>query len=379
MEKRKTVLILTAPYGNGHIQVAEQIRKEFLRQGNYEVLEYDLYSEEFPMTSKWTQKIYLRTYKPGLTQQLYRFAFYGSDKIFNTKIAKPYMKYGLTQLVSKINEVKPDIIINTYPVACAYFLDEKGINLPLYTVITDYYANGNWISDKTRLHFLSSANVSYYLKRRDISEDHYKVTGIPVRNEFYKEIKLAPLYEKYNLDPNKKTLLIVSGAHGVMPKTDKVVKHFIEEDHIQVVVICGKNKKLYKRLMKQCKGYENLHTFGYVNEIHELMRISDLMITKPGGITMTEAANLGVPVVLFMPTYGQELENAIYFSQKHAATIALQEDELVFKVLSILNDESLLEEMKRNIKDIGIKDSTSNIVHHILDDYKVYLNERNEN
>ena len=92
---------------------------------------------------------------------------------------------------------------------------------------------------------------------------------------------------------------------------------------------------------------------GYCTEMHELLEIADLMVTKPGGISLTEAAVKGVPVILYNPVYGQELENAKYFSDKNAAVIVSSESELIYHVLIILNEEGLLDEMKNNIKQLS--------------------------
>lgn len=376
MDKKINVLILTAPYGNGHLAVANTLVEELKKHDEFTYTLYDIYTEDYPATTKFIQKFYYSTYKKGLQQQAYRFFYYGSDKLLDLKIAKPYLRFGLKKMLKKIEETKPDIILNTFPVNCTYNLRDEGVNIPVYTLITDYFANSNWISKQTRIHFLACPNVSNQLKRRGIEEDQYRVTGIPIKPIFYEdttEDMIKELKKKYQVPEGKKVVLLTAGAQGVVPNVNRIVSYLTNEDNIELLVVCGRNTRLYKRLKRKLGHLKNLHLFQFVHTMHELMRISDVMITKPGGITMTEAANIGIPVVLYRPVYGQELENAIYFSSKRAATISLQEDELVYKVLTILNDEELLQEMKNNIKKIAIKHSAKLIVEHLRTDYYKFL------
>ena len=382
MADKLKVLILTAPYGNGHFAVSNSIIEEFTKYENIEYVLYDLYTEDYPATTKFVRKFYLSTYKKGLQQQAYRFFYYGSDKLLNLKIAKPYVKFGLKKMLKKIAEVQPDIILNTFPVNCTYNLCDEGINIPIYTVITDYFANSNWISTHARVHFLACENVSQQLIPRGIKPNQYRITGIPIKPIFYEECsneEVIKLKRKFNIDLEKKVILLVAGAHGVVPNVNKIVSYITNEDNIELIVICGKNYRLFKQLKRKFWRSKNLHIYEFVYNMHELMKISDIMITKPGGITMTEAANIGIPVVLYRPVYGQELENAIYFSSMRAATIALQEDELIYKTLTILNDDEMLNEMKRNIKKIAIKNSAELITQYLIEDYQLFLKEQNEN
>jgi len=382
MTDKLSILIITAPYGNGHLAVANGLIEELKKYDHIEYILYDLYTEDYPATTKFIKKFYLRTYRKGLQQQAYRFFYYGSDKLLDLKIAKPYVRFGIKKLVKKINELKPNIILNTFPVNCTYNLQAEGINIPVYTVITDYFANSNWISEHTRIHFLATDHVSNQLKQRGIKDNQFSVTGIPIKPVFYQQYsdeQIKEIKNRYHLDEHKRIILLVAGAHGVVPNINKIVSYITSEENIQLIVICGKNNNLYNKLNRLFYKPKNLHLFQFVNNMHELMRISDMMITKPGGITMTEAANIGIPVVLYRPVYGQELENAIFFSSKRAATIALQEDELVYKVLTILNDEDLLNDMKNNIKKIAIKDSASLTINRLITDYELFLEEKNEN
>lgn len=380
MGVKRKIMILTAPFGHGHLSVAKGIMDEINKNENIEFVLYDLYSEEFPKLSRVLKRFHKSQYKRGLSQQTYKYVYYNSDKLLKTFIAKPYVAFGLKSLIKKIKEEQPDAIINTFPVYCSYVLKDYGIDIPIYTMITDYYANANWISSSIKRHFVSSENVVSQLITRGIDDQNFEVTGIPVRNEFYKEYtdeeRLA-LKESYYLNPEHKVALLVAGANGVIPKFSKIVGNFVNKEKLSLLIVCGRNQRLFKRLNRKFGKYENVKIFEYVTNIHELMTVSDIMVTKPGGITITEASNMGLPMVLYKPIYGQELENAIYFSARGASTISRNNKELINQVLSIINRDDQLSEMKENTKKIAIKCSASHIVNSILNDLNE-LGERDE-
>lgn len=205
-----------------------------------------------------------------------------------------------------------------------------------------------------------------------LTQNQFMLTGIPIHGKFYKELNRQELYRKYDLDPAKRTVLVAAGAHGVVSHVDDIAERLASQPEIQVVVVCGNNTKLYDQIVQLSKDYHNLKVLGYCTEMHELLEIADLMVTKPGGISLTEAAVKGVPVILYNPVYGQELENAKYFSDKNAAVIVSSESELIYHVLIILNEEGLLDEMKNNIKQLSREYSAKTIVEDVLKDSDEY-------
>ncbi len=379
MTNSKKVLILTAPFGSGHLQVSSSLTEEFMKHEEVIVEEYDLYSEEFPTLSKTLQKAYLKTYKP-IGKDVYRMLYYGSsfaihDSI-HAKILKPYLEFGIRSLRNKINTFKPDLIISVFPVTSLYTLEEKGFKIPIYTVITDYYASGLWLYKGARRHYVASNRMVAWGVANGLTQSQFMLTGIPINSKFYEKLDRGQLYKKYNLDPQKRTVVVAAGTHGVVSHVDDIAARLASQSDIQVVVVCGKNNKLYDQTIELTKTYSNLSVMGYCNEMHELLELADLMVTKPGGISLTEAAVKGVPVILYNPVYGQELENARYFEEKGGAVIVSTESELIYHVLIILNEEGMLDEMKENIKQLSRPYSAKTIVEDVLKDSDEYYEQQ---
>lgn len=371
----KKVLILTAPFGNGHLQASHALIEEFRKYENVLVEEYDLYSEEFPTLSRTLQKAYLKAYKP-IGKDVYRMLYYGANYAIHdsihAKILKPYLDFGIRSLKNKINSFKPDAIISVFPVTSLYKLEEKEFNIPIYTVITDYYANGLWLYKGARRHYVASNKVVAWGVANGLSQNQFMLTGIPINSKFYKENNKFEIYEKYQLDPDKRTVVVSAGAYGVVSHVDEIAIRLASQPGIQVIVVCGNNHKIYDKMLHVKSDYNNLVVLGYCKEMNELLDIADLMVTKPGGISLTEAAVKSVPVILYNPVYGQELENARYFEEKGASVIVSSESELVYHVLIILNEDGMLNTMKENINQLSRLYSAKNIVEDVLKDSDEY-------
>ncbi len=375
MTRIKKILILTAPFGSGHLQVSQALVNEFKQHPNVEVEEYDLYSEEFPTLSKTLQKAYLRSYKP-IGKDVYRMLYYGANHaIYDTmhaKLIKPYYEFGMRNLRNKLKTCQPDAIISVFPVTLLYRLEDKGFKIPMYTVITDYYATGLWLYKGARRHYVASNRIIAWGVANGLTQQQFLLTGIPINSKFYEPLDKKALYQKYDLDENRKTIVVTAGAHGVISSVRDMAEKLATQTDLQVVVVCGRNEKLYEETKAIALEHSNVKVLGYCKDMAELLEIADLMVTKPGGISLTEAAVKGVPVILYNPVYGQELENAKYFADKKAAVIVTSEPELIYNVLIILNEEGMLDEMKENIKHLACEHSAKQIVEDVIRDGEQY-------
>jgi processive 1,2-diacylglycerol beta-glucosyltransferase len=365
----KKVLIFTAPFGNGHVQAAKEVEMELLKQGHIEVMICDFFSEQYPRTTSVVKFLNDRQYKSRLANQIYRLIYYHSEKLLKTRIGNRYNQLGLSRLSQMIIKNKPDLIINTYPINCTYFLKTQNISIPVYNVITDYYANSNWISKDVRRHFIASEKILNQFKNQGIQNDQIEVTGIPIREAFSQlctDETITLLKEKYKVKQGAKVILLIARTKCTKLKT--MIRR-CEKEQLTVFIVCGHNQALYKKIQRRFSHYDNLQIFGFVDQIDEIMHISDIMVTKPGGITITEASQVGLPLILLKPIYGQELENANYFTSKEAAKIAYNYKEAFKHVRDLLKNRDTSNLLKQNIKQITKSSSAKAIVESILSDF----------
>ncbi|WP_342492988.1 diglucosyl diacylglycerol synthase [Bacillus sp. FSL W7-1346] len=367
MNTNKKILILTANYGNGHMQVAKTLYDECKSQGFEHVIVSNLYQESNPIVSEVTQYLYLKSFSIG--KQFYRLFYYGVDKIYNKRKFNIYLKMGNKRLDELIQLHNPDIIIITFPmIVVPEYRNKTGKVIPTFNVMTDFCLHKIWVHENIDRYYVATDYVKQKLVEIGTHPSDVKVTGIPIRPQFEVDVPKSIIYKKYGLSSDKKVLLIMAGAHGVLKNVKELCEALLLDSEVQIVVVCGKNAALKQSLSELEQAHPNqLKALGYVEQIDELFRVTDCMITKPGGITLTEATAIGVPVILYKPVPGQEKENALFFEDYGAAIVINRHEDILESVTNLLQDEEKLESMKQNIKKLHLKQSSQTILEDIVE------------
>ncbi|UYO34199.1 diglucosyl diacylglycerol synthase [Bacillus zhangzhouensis] len=376
MNTNKKILILTANYGNGHMQVAKTLYDECKSQGFEHVVVSNLYQESNPIVSEVTQYLYLKSFSIG--KQFYRLFYYGVDKIYNKRKFNIYLKMGNKRLDELIQLHNPDIIIITFPmIVVPEYRNKTGKVIPTFNVMTDFCLHKIWVHENIDRYYVATDYVKQKLVEIGTHPNDVKVTGIPIRPQFEADVPKSMIYEKYGLSSDKKVLLIMAGAHGVLKNVRELCEALLHDSEVQIVVVCGKNAALKQSLSVLEQAHpDQLKALGYVEQIDELFRVTDCMITKPGGITLTEATAIGVPVILYKPVPGQEKENALFFEDYGAAIVINRHEDILASVTNLLQDEEKLETMKQNMKKLHIKQSSQTILKDIVKQSDLIMNNK---
>lgn len=356
------ILITTAPFGNGHKMVATALKNAFANKGYNNVYVIDLFTEAHPRITESIKKAYIKSYEFG---NAYSILYYGSEKLTDKKIIELYRNFGYKKLNEVAKEVKPDVIINTFPILASLKIkNDKGENIPVYNIVTDFYVHKLWLNEEIDKFYIASDELKEELKKMNIPVEKMVVSGIPIREAFEEAENLSMLYKKYNFKRGQKIVLINSGAFGVFKNIKQVCIELCKERNIQVAVICGNNTYQKKKLEKL--GLNNLKVFGYIENIDDLYKIACCMITKSGGITLTEALSVQLPLIIIKPVPGQEKENAMYFEKKGAAIIANSTYQIINSTIELINNPQLLSAMKKNMKKMYNKSSSDIIVDDVV-------------
>lgn len=373
MLKDPKILILTAHYGNGHIQVAKTLEQSLRKMGIDKVTVSDLISESHPIMAEITRYLYLKSFSIG--KQFYRLFYYSVDKMSNKRIMNLYVKLGHRRLQELVRTMNPDIIINTFPITVVpEYRTRTGLFIPTFNVLTDFCLHRVWIHKNIDKYYVSCEDLKRKLVQHNIPPYLVKVTGIPIRPHFEETIETSSLYAKYGLDPKKKILLIAAGAHGVLKNVKDLCESFFVRDDMQIAVVCGNNQSLKAELEPlQHRHPDRIKIFGYVERIDELFRICSCMITKPGGITLSEAAALQVPLILYKPVPGQEKENAELFASKGAAIVINKLEQVRDTVNDLFNHPEKMDEMKANLKLLHQPNAAESILQDILNEAEIML------
>lgn len=211
-----------------------------------------------------------------------------------------------------------------------------------------------------------------YLMSKNIPESKVFVTGIPISSRFLKTYNKKEILNEFDLEKNKKTILFFAGGEFGLGKNktlqifEDLIKNF---EDIQVIAIAGKNEKMklqFESIVQEFNKENNVRVLEYTNKVPELMSISDLVVSKPGGLTTSESLASNLPMVIINPIPGQEEENAEFLESKGIG-IWIKKNDSAYEIFkSIIDNPKKLEKMKKNTNILAKKHSTEDICKIIL-------------
>ncbi len=353
---------MTCSHGSGHRMIANTLKEKYEELG-CEVLVFDIFNEYSRLMNVMMEKLYLLSYKPVI-DKIYGYLYHSTDKEDGDSLDRFYALFK-DIVVNIITGFNPDLIVNTYNHrSVPLFKNTYYPDIPLISVITEYTLPSFWVHDSNDKFYVACDTTKERLENHGISPEKIAVTGIPVRENFERKLDKAELYEKYGLDPNKKTLVIFAGTYGVLKQLERICQGVDQFEGLQTIVVCGLNHKLYKKLTK--RDYKNIIIERYINNIEEIYELGDFMVTKPGGTVLSEIVKTKMPVILYDPVPGQELENAMIFSKLKAGIIAKNVNEVLDSINYFLCIPESTELIRKNLEKLDYGNSTELIVRDSL-------------
>ena len=295
----KKILIFYGSYGGGHLSAARSI-KEYIDE-NYSDTETCIV-DCIEYINKALNKVTTKAYS-GMAKNahwMWKKIYYGAEEGTFAKLNDKTQRMLSIKLNKLIQNYKPDLIISTHFFSshmCAILKKKKKINSKIATIITDYAPHSQWLMYPAYIDyfFVAHDGMKEDLLKRGIKEKQIKVTGIPLSNKFLAHYDKEKILSEFNLSSQKRTVLFFAGGEQGFGK-DKIfnmLKSIIETfPKLQVIAISGKNEKIkhqFDELVEKNNSHENVKVLEYTNKVPELMSVSDLVITKPGGLTTTES------------------------------------------------------------------------------------------
>lgn len=358
------ILVLSAATGGGHLRAASAIKSyadKYCKEHEIEVVdafEYIGYLYNKTVAGGYE---FMAKHTPNLFGTVYNHT--NKDTHLNNMATK-FNKLHSKKLLPLIEEKKPDIIICVHPFAGEMVSDLKEknkINIPAICIITDFAPHRMYIQDYLDAYVVSSNEMKESLIELGVKPDIIHTMGIPIDVSFYEDYNKIELLLEMGLAPNLKTLLIMAGSFGV---TDilKIYQSVVETDaEFQIIVITGKNKKLYDKfeemLSKKNKGLKTdtknnkpTKLMFFVSDINKYMYVADLIVTKPGGLTVSEAIASSLPMAIFKAFPGQEEDNANYLERNNMAIRLPKGDKCGQVIKDLLCNEEKLNSMKEACK-----------------------------
>ena len=372
----KKVLIFYASYGGGHLNAAKSI-KECI-DTNYPNYETELI-DCMKYINKPIEKITTAAYREMAKKAPWAWGkiYSDSQKGPLAHISSRSNKIFAIKLLKLLREKQPDIIISTHPFGsqmCSYLKRKGKITAEIATIMTDFSPRDQWLvgSDFTDYFFVAHDKMKDYLISKNIPEEKIFATGIPISSRFLKQYNKEEILKEFDLQKDKKTILFFGGGEFGLGKTQtvEIFESLIRDfNYLQVIAISGKNPKMkesFNNIVQKYYKENSVKILEYTNQVPELMSISDLVVSKPGGLTTSESLASNLPMIIINPIPGQEEENAEFLESKGIAKWIKKDDNPKEILENIINNQEKLDSMKKNTSLLANKYSTHDICSILL-------------
>jgi processive 1,2-diacylglycerol beta-glucosyltransferase len=360
------VLILSASAGAGHLRAADAIEKAFAQAGaarevrNIDVLNY---------TNKVFRHLYSKAYLDMVNAmpEVMGWLYDALDKPWKNERRRLALdKLNTRPLVSMLKDYSPDIVVCTHflPAEILSWLKaKKRIHCPQAIVVTDFDVHSLWLCRHYEQYFVALDETRAHLDKLGIPGNKLTVSGIPIDPVFAIQKDKLEMRLKHGLDPNKTTILVSTGGFGV-GKIEDLWSCLSEiQNDAQVLILCGRNEELRKKLAK----LGATHSIGYTTQMDELMSASDILLGKPGGLTTSEALAKGLAFVIVNPIPGQEERNSDHLLEEGVGIRCNNLPILAYKVDQLLNDRERLSRMQANARRLARPHAARDIVNKLLE------------
>ena len=364
----------------GHIAAANSI-KDFIDK-NYENADVETI-DCIEYINKYANKLSTKAYAELTknTPYIWKKLYSGSNKGTLAIISDASNRIMALKLKGLIKEKKPDLIISTHPFSshmCAILKKKKIIDCEIATVMTDYHIHNQWISLPKYIDhfFVANEQMKNDLINLKFPQNKIHVTGIPVSSKFSQKFDNEEVFDELWLDKNKFTALLFGGGEfglgkDVAVKTlETAIKMFRD---LQIIAISGKNKKMnkaFKEVVEKTNSESRIKVFEFTEKVPELMSACNIVVTKAGGLTITESLVSGLPIIIINPIPGQEEENAQFLVDSGAAIWIKKTDNIATIFKDLYRNREKLETMKENAKKLAKPNSTANICKILLEENK---------
>ncbi len=393
------VVILSASTGGGHMSAANAL-KDYIDSNGSQAVVIDAIEYISPLLNKTVTEVYeyVATKNPILWKMMYKSS---NKKSVNSIIGKTNSLIS-NKLIPLLISNDPDVIVTTHPFTTemiSKLKKHKKTNVPLICIMTDYAPHRTWINPYVDAYIVANENMITPMIKMDVESNKIFPFGIPVDDAFFSTQNREKLKKELNLKNNIPTILIMAGSCG-LTNIEKIYNELqsIKQD-FQIIIITGKNKKLYENMqnvisgkktdirdkilakisekapelkrMKFIKKYQsetqsnkypkNTQLIYFTNEVEKYMSVSDLILTKPGGLTVSEALACNLPMALYDAIPGQEEENANFLVSNNMAVKLSSSDDISKTVSELISDPEKLQAMKYNCINFDKSDSLKNI------------------
>lgn len=353
----RRILLMYITKVSGHRQATIAIQKSIKSAlPDAEIMSINGFEYTYPILEKVVNRAYMGVIKrvPKIWDKMYD----NPKLVKRSKVIKEFLnKKSHKKLHRLFESFNPDTVICTQAFPCGMVADYKTThqrNFNLIGVLTDFAPHAYWLNPGVDYYIVPSEDAKRRFVNLGIAQESIKVFGIPIRMKFAEQISKDQAARNLGLDPQVPAILIMGGGQGLGP-IKKVVQSLLKVSNpFQLIVIAGVNVKLMDWLKKmQDQAKQKMLIYDYANNVHELMDVASLIITKPGGMTTSESLAKGLPMIIVNPIPGQEMLNTDFLIKKGIALRVDDVDQIAHEVQDLLSSPQRLASMRKAAYDHG--------------------------
>jgi processive 1,2-diacylglycerol beta-glucosyltransferase len=361
------VLIATATAGGGHLAASAALAEAWKNRNPKDTVEQVDILDFFPALQR---KIHSEGYVKlaGHAPEVWGMVFKETDKPEVarrlTRIRRFFPSASRSRFKRHIEKFQPDVVFCTHylPLEALGLLREErprqraspdpAMVRPLVvSVVTDFEAHALWMDECVDLYCVAAESTGARLIARGARPGSVVATGIPIASRFSRAVDGKAVRRVMGIREDFPIILVLSGGFGMGPIAGMMAQIDKAAAEFQVIAVAGRNEELRQELAVQ--QYQHpVRILGFANNIHELMAISDLVVTKPGGLTTSEALAMGKPLLIVNPIPGQEAANSDFLLEHGAGSKVNRAEDLPFRIGQLLASRKL-EEMSAAAKGLG--------------------------
>ncbi len=366
----KKVLLLYISEHSGH-HCASSAIEQAIHQIDPSIQTFNINSFNYtnPILEKVINRAYMSVVKR--TPEIWDY-LYDNPKVVrrSQRLRAMIHRFNTGKLKSLLDEYRPDAILCTQAFPCGMIADYKrsfGVDVPLVGVLTDYAPHSYWVYANVDTYVVPSEDTGRKLVENGVDPKKIKPFGIPIDPRFSIATDRSVVCKKLGLKDNIPAVLLMGGTQGLGPLSEIArLLDKIDQD-IQVMVATGTNKRAFKLLSSKTFN-KDFRIYPFAKNIDELMSASNVIITKPGGITTAEALSKGLPMLIVSPLPGQEAMNTRYLLGEQVAIKAESPLDATVLLKELLYNSDKLKHMSARAREISKPESAMNIARHVVED-----------
>ncbi|MBR1417231.1 MAG: hypothetical protein IJ572_05370 [Bacilli bacterium] len=355
---KKRILVMYASYGSGHKAIANYVADYVKSQDKeLEVATLDILTYSMNVIGSISQKInsFFMLKTPHIHNLFYNISStkVGGDVIDDLSLTI----FKNRKMENKIKNFNPDLVVAThfFGAGLINYYNKKGVtNAKVINVITDYDVIELWIKYHQKIDYIVVGNsqMKKDLIKRKVDKNKIKPFGIPIAPKISLNFNLKNLLKQFNLTGDRPICLFFGGGGNGSSKTLPYIKKIaISNPNLDIIFIAGKNEYSKNKVdsFVNEKHLNNVRTIGFASNVPELLELADFVISKPGGIQLTECLYFKKPVLMIRHSGGQEIANYKFFESVGYGKYFRTSWGLNRYVKNVLVDKSILKNYKINM------------------------------